>query len=166
MFKIEPGTHAGNLLELTHDKGVMLTCDHLKREIGGFPPLAFAVATDADVTKSIPQGEIMYLLRNVDISHVHGIHDQRNITVDLVRKHGFQSDMTTDNLSRSFLEEGSFELRVLGSMIVNQEGELEIFGDIEDCPNDVSALKIYKLTGKALEAVVNYKKGGGKIERE
>ncbi len=162
MFKIEPGTHAGNLLELTHDKGVMVTCDHLKREIGGFPPLAFAVATDADVTKNIPPGETMYLLRNMDVSHIHGMQDQMNITLDLVRKHGFQSEITTDNLSRSFLEQGSFELRVLGSMTLNQDGELEIFGDIEDCPNDVSALKIYKLTGKALEAVVNYKRGGDK----
>ena len=151
---IQEEQFVGWVSQIDYEKAVVLTNDLWKARARGIPHNCFLLATSLEPGEAADTGEIV-LLRVIG-SRPMATDDKlsRARIENLKSRTATTTGRELDDFTKSELQFGSFECRVLGTFY-NQQGTLRLGSDIESYYN-AAELEVYRPKTAALEIIVNY----------
>lgn len=164
---VQSEQYVGEVVNLAYEKAKVQINDAYRKKVGGVPAQCFLIATriNQDDSESSYDEEdcSVILLRVMDAATLPGDMDKERILVENAElAHGSDEHWDSalqDPSTKKMLSFGAVQCRVVGTFYMEQDGAGEyklMFG------NDLSnfypnrGLKVYKPSGKALSAIVNF----------
>lgn len=167
---VQPDQYVGEIVNLAYEEAKIQINDAYRKKVGGVPAQCFLIATritgeekdNNDPTFFEEEDCSVILLRVVDSAMLPGDMEKERVLVENAeRMHGAANHWDSelqDATTKKMLSFGAVKCRVVGTFYMEEEkGQYQLkFG------NDLSnfypnrGLKVYKPSGEALEAIVNF----------
>lgn len=169
---IQQEQYIGDLYSINYESARVIVHDFHRQEVGGIPSLSFLIATRVDPTSDNidfkDEDSSFILLRVMDAAQLPQDKEAERIRVETAQRISGETDTNWDEKgamdlrTRNLLGFAGVQCRIIGTFYFEEESEnsetllnLRFGSDISNYyPN--RGLKVYKPTGKALEAIVNY----------
>jgi len=151
----------GWVYRIDYDTALLMTNDLWKEKALGVPHNSFLVAAsfDPNAYSTTPEEEReVILLRVISVARLPQDDDLVRTKIDYFQEHtgayGGNGTRDLDDLTRSQLQFGGLECRVLGTFYT-EEGELKLGSDLESFTT-ATRLNVYRPRREALSMIVNY----------
>ncbi len=164
---IEPEAYVGEVYSLGYEEALVQIQDADRQRVGGIPALSFLAATRINPKKNFDinsEDASVILLRVMDRGEMPSDEEFTRLRLAGAKRVSgdFESlwddEAIVDPILRKVLSYTGVRCRVMGTFYIEQE-RLVFGSDLSNYyPN--SALKVFKLRGKPLEKVVNYRHPG------
>jgi hypothetical protein len=167
---VQPSQYVGELYSINYETSRVLVHDHERQSVGGIPSLCFLLATrvnpNAEHIDFKDEDNSVIILRVLDAASLPNSTEAERIRVETAQRISgeidvnWDSDGIMDSKTRVYLGYAAISCRIIGTFFLDKNepaGKLDLkFGcDISNYyPN--RGLKVYKPSGKALQAIVNY----------
>ncbi|MDR0248982.1 MAG: DUF87 domain-containing protein [Oscillospiraceae bacterium] len=167
---IQPDQYAGELYSMNYESARLLIHDHERQKVGGIPSLCFLIATRVNPKNSSldykDEDSSVMLLRVLDSAALPNSAEAERIRVETAQRvsgeieQNWDSDGVMDAKTRVYLGYAAVECRIIGTFFLDKDNSDDQLGLRFGC--DISnyypnrGLKVYKPTGSALKAIVNY----------
>lgn len=154
--------HVGFIIKMNYDEVQVLTNDHWRQRVRGIPQNAILIAASFDPEKLSEEPEMSQFVLAMRVLGPASIqHESENIAA-IIEHHQSKTSAEhagaldgMDAYTHAHLQFSGLLCKVLGSFFQDEDGNLAYGSDIEDYFS-VSSMRVFKPTGKALEAIANY----------
>jgi hypothetical protein len=166
---IDQTAYVGEVYSLGYNEALVQIHDHYRGRVGGIPALSFLLATrilDKEAVDGRKEDSSVILLRVLDQANLPNAQEALRVRVESAQRVTGDDARTWDDkdvmdpMTHQLLSYAGVRCRVLGTFYVGAVGDghyaLSFGSDLSNYyPN--RGLKVYKPTGSALAAVVNYR---------
>lgn len=163
---VQKEQYVGEVIQLVYSEAKIQVNDSFRKKVGGLPAQCFLIASrmnpdDNDVDFD-DEDACAILLRVIDSANLPGDPDKERILSENAQKvHGQDEHwdrQLQDAMTKNMMSYGALQCRVVGTFYMQGEDsqmELAFGNDLANFyPN--RGLKVYKPSGEALEAIVNF----------